>query len=66
MASIEGDPILSALSPMERLTNILTERRIRGTKKHWGLGHPSAAFTESPWASLLDHATQYPVRDRVH
>jgi hypothetical protein len=44
MASIEGDPILSALSPMERLTNILTERRIRGTKKHWGLGHPSAAL----------------------
>lgn len=58
-ASIEGDPVLSALSPLERLSNILTEQRIRGTKKHWGLGGPSAAFTECPWASLLDHATQY-------
>lgn len=58
-ASIEGDTVLSALSPLERLWSILTEQRIRGTKKHWGLGGPSAAFTECPWASLLDHATQY-------
>lgn len=57
--SIEGDTVLSALSPLERLWSILTEQRIRGTKKHWGLGGPSAAFTECPWASLLDHATQY-------
>lgn len=47
------------MSPLDRLASILNEKRIRATKKWWGLGGPSVAFTECPWASLLDHANHY-------
>lgn len=64
-ASIEGDAALSALSPLERLSNIHTEQRIRGTKKHWGLGGPSAAFTECPWASRPTCAPRSSLQSRT-
>jgi hypothetical protein len=58
-APVAGHEEISAMDPLARLANILEERKIRGTGKWWGLGGVSAAFTECPWASLLDHATMY-------
>lgn len=58
-AQIEGDSTRSTLTPRERLASILEESCIIATKKPWGLGGKSVAFTECPWASLLDHAHQY-------
>lgn len=58
-AEVEGNAEITAMDPLQRLTNILGDLQILGTKKWWSLGGPSAAFTECPWASLIDHATMY-------
>lgn len=50
---------IGSMGALERLANILSEQRIRATKKYYALGPWSVAFTECPWTSLLDHATQY-------
>jgi hypothetical protein len=47
------------MDPLQRLASILQARCILGTKKWWGLGGLSAAFTECPWTSLTDHSAMY-------
>ncbi len=45
-------------SPIKRLENILTERRIVSSELPW-TGKRAVCLTECPWTSLVDHTKQY-------
>ena len=45
-------------SPLKRLENILTERKIISSELPW-TGKRAVCLTECPWTSLVDHTKQY-------
>jgi hypothetical protein len=57
---IDDNPIadVAHLSAMDRLVNILRDKKVRPSKMPWT--HANAVcFTECPWSSLLAHAGHY-------
>ncbi len=49
---------IAKLTAVQRLTNMLSAKRIDGTPMPW-TSRPAVCFTECTWISLLDHSKRY-------